>query len=401
MTTHLDVGDPLLSRILGRERSLFTEDLACARASLVDAIRGRRILVVGASGSIGGAFVRQLAGYAPQALHLVDLNENTLVELVRDLRSSPLKLPDDFQTVSVDFGSVEFERFATLAGPYDVFVNFSAMKHVRSERDVYSLMRLLDVNIRALASFLARPAASKLERAFSVSTDKSVRPVNLMGASKNLMERVLFRHGSRVTTTSARFANVAFSAGSLLEGFESRLAKRQAIAAPTDVRRYFISHEEAGQLCLLACFSGASREVFFPKLTAERDLLGMADIATLFLRHHGYEPLPCASEEEARTLSHFPPGRWPCWFSPSDTTGEKPYEEFCRDDDNVDSGRYPSIAVVKESPPDESVLDTFLAELARMRQSRSWNKADVVDLIRVAVPELQHQELGRSLDLKM
>lgn len=401
MTAHFDLADPLLSRILGRSRSLFADDMDRHVSDLHEAISGRRVLVVGAAGSIGGAFVRQLAAYGPRCLHLVDLNENTMVELVRELRSSSLKMPEDFRTVSVDFGSAEFARFVAACGPYDIFVNFSAMKHVRSERDVFSLMRMLDVNVRALSDFLASPASSGLTRAFSVSTDKSVRPVNLMGATKNLMERVLFRHGERLGATSARFANVAFSAGSLLEGFEMRLAKRQSLAAPTDVKRYFISHEEAGQLCLLACFAGATREVLFPKMTAANDLMGMADIATAFLHHHGYEPLLCGSEDEARQMTHIPKGRWPCWFSPSDTTGEKPFEEFYRDSDAVDNARFAKVAVVKEARPDEAVLDHFLAGLSRLRRAERWEKADVVELVRAAVPELSHTELGRSLDLKM
>ena len=401
MTAHFDTSDALLARILGRSRSLFADDVEANRQALAEAIGGTRLLVVGAAGSIGGAFVRQVAQYRPRALHLVDISENSLVEVVRELRSSTLALPDDFRSVSIDFGSAEFAAMAGAWGPYDAFVNFSAMKHVRSERDVFSLMRMVDVNVRALADWLASPGAAGLGRAFSVSTDKSVRPVNLMGATKNLMEQALFGHGARLSATSARFANVAFSAGSLLEGFELRLAKRQPIAAPMDVKRYFISHEEAGQLCLLGCFLGRSGEVVFPRMTPADDLMGFADIATAFLRHHGLEPILCGSEDEARAMADIPAGRWPCFFSRSDTTGEKSYEEFHRDGDVLDTARYREIAVVREAAPDPVVLRRFLAAIAALRGKPEWRKAEVVDAIRAAVPELQHVELDRSLDQKM
>ena len=398
---HFENSDPLLARILGRSRSLFAADVERHAQALREAIAGSRILVVGAGGSIGGAFVRQLANYKPRCLHLVDINENTLVEVVRELRSSSLVLPDDFRSLSVDFGAVEFDRFVRAFGPYDTFINFSALKHVRSERDVYSLMRMIDTNVRSLHAWLGSDAGASLTRAFSVSTDKSVRPVNLMGATKNLMEQALFAHGERAVCTSARFANVAFSAGSLLEGFEHRLSKGQAIAAPSDVKRYFISHEEAGQLCLLACFLGSTREVFFPKMTPEEDLMSLADIAVSFLRHNGLEPLVCESEDQARTMKAVPPGRWPCWFAPSDTTGEKAYEEFCREGDTVDTARFDQIAVSREALPDRTVMDRFLAEIARLRAQPVWSKVEVVAAIRAAVPELHHVELERSLDQKM
>lgn len=400
MTGHFDATDPLLARILGRQRSLFADDVAAHAGELTAAIGGARVLVVGAAGSIGGAFVKQVVGYRPKALHLVDLNENTMVEVVRELRSDRVVLPEDLRTVTVDFGSVEFHRFVEACGPYDMVFNFSAMKHVRSERDVFSLMRMIDVNVRALDDFLAQPAAGTLRRAFSVSTDKSVRPVNLMGATKNLMERVLFARSEQLAATSARFANVAFSAGSLLEGFEMRLAKGQPIAAPIDVKRYFISHEEAGQLCLLAGCLGQSREVFFPKMTPTEDLMGFADIATAFLRQRGLEPLPCASEEEAKATASAA-GRWPCWFSRSDTTGEKAFEEFHRDSDAVDRDRFAEVAVVREAPIDRAALDRFLDTIRRLRQSPDWRKDAVVDAVRAAVPELEHVELGRNLDQKM
>lgn len=401
MTKHFDTTDPLLSRMLRRSSSLFAADVAANHDLLEAAIAGRRVLVVGAAGSIGHAFVRELTAFRPAAVHLVDLNENTLVEVVRDLRSTPgVALPENFLTVSVDFGSRAFAHFVNDAGGHDVFVNFSAMKHVRSERDVYSLMRMIEVNVEALDAYLTSAAAATLERAFSVSTDKSVRPVNLMGATKNLMERVLFAHGNRLCASSARFANVAFSAGSLLEGFERRLEKGQPIAAPNDVRRYFISHQEAGQLCLLGCFLAESRQVAFPKLSPDKDLVDFATLARLFLAHHGYQPQEFASEAAARGEAH-KPGYWPCLFAPSDTTGEKAFEEFFRTTDLLDTSRFQTVGLVRDPAPIRTSLDAFLAAMATIRASESWNKADVVAALRVAVPELQHSELARSLDQKM
>lgn len=384
----------LLSKILGRSRSMFADDMADHAQDLREAIGGRRLLITGAAGSVGSAFVKQVARYSPASLHLVDINESGLVELVRDLRSSPVQLPDDFRTVSIDFGSAEFAHFAA-DHPHDVLVNFAAMKHVRAERDVYSLMRMIHVNVASPEACLGW---HDFARAFSVSTDKSVRPANLMGATKNLMEKVLFRDGPAPVSTSARFANVAFSAGSLLEGFEQRLRKGQPLAAPTDVRRYFISDVEAGELCLLACFLGSARQVFFPKLQ-QTDLLSLADIAKAFLHHHGYEPKLCASEREA--IETRPGKHWPCYFSPSDTTGEKEAEEFFRPTDEVDWTSFRSVARVTEPASDPRVIANFLDRIRFIRAQPVWTKADVVAAIRKAVPELVHVERDRSLDEKM
>ncbi len=402
MTKHFDLSDPLTARILGRSRSLFADDMAAQAQALDQAIRGRRILVVGAAGSIGHAFIRQLTAFRPAALHLVDINENSQVEVVRDLRSARgVFLPDDFRTISVDFGGPEFLHFVADQPTYDVFINFSAVKHVRSERDVYSLLRMIDVNVGALARFLDHPAGQRIKRIFSVSTDKSVRPANLMGATKNLMEKVLFER-SGVTATSARFANVAFSAGSLLEGFERRLEKGQPLAAPSDVKRYFICHQEAGELCLLAAFLGQDRQVFCPRLDPSADLMKLSDIALAFLDHHGLTPVLCASEDEARDRAgHLPAGHWPCFFSASDTTGEKAFEEFHRPSDAIDRHSFAAVDTVVEAAPPPGLVRDFLAEIDAIRAQSHWSKGMVTDAIRRAVPELDHAETDRSLEQKM
>ncbi|MBF0166017.1 MAG: polysaccharide biosynthesis protein [Alphaproteobacteria bacterium] len=397
-----DLDDSLLSRLLGRSRSLFEADIEANAARLSKIIGHSRILVVGAAGSIGQAFVKQLLPFLPRALHLVDLNENMLVELVRDLRSGDGALPADFATYSIDFSGPEFLAMAETMGPFDVFLNFSALKHVRAERDPFSLMRMIEVNVLALADYLDHPCSQGLKRAFSVSTDKSVRPENLMGASKNLMERTLFAHSDRLTATSARFANVAFSAGSLLEGFEYRLQKGQPIAAPSDVKRYFISHAEAGQLCLLGAFLCETREVVFPKLKAEDHLTSFETIARAFLAHHGLEPLECASDAEARARFKDKPKKlWPCLFAPSDTTGEKLAEEFLRPSDRPDLSRFAEAGVIQESPAETARLADFRKTIAALRKQSAWNKEALAQAIHLAVPELAHQERGKSLDQKM
>ena len=400
VTSHLDTRDPLLARILGRTESLFAGDIAANEARLRDAISGKRILIVGAAGSIGSAFTKAVVPYRPVAIHLIDINENGLVEVVRDLRSSSPPLPADFRTVTADFAGDEFSRFAAQSGPYDVLANFSALKHVRAERDVYSLMRMIEVNVAALDRCLANARSFGFARVFSVSTDKSVRPANLMGATKNLMEKVLFSRPGAFAATSARFANVAFSAGSLLEGFENRLAKGQPLAASSDVRRYFISHEEAAQLCLLACFLGEDRQVFFPKLSANEHLIGFPDIAAALLAERGLKPFLCASEDEARRAAP-PLGYWPCHFAPSDTSGEKAEEEFYRRDDILWLDSFGAAGIVREESTPRPTIESFLAAIAAVRAGPAWRKEDAVAAIRAAAPELEHIERARNLDQRM
>lgn len=390
-----------LVRILGRKESIFAKDMEAYKSRLMSVIPGSRILVVGAAGSIGAAFVKQVADFFPSALHLVDINENGLVETVRDLRSSTLPTPKDFLTVTVDFGSEEFLRFAKENGPYDTLANFSALKHVRAERDVFSLLRMIDVNVLALDRCLARSQELGFKRVFSVSTDKCVRPANLMGASKNLMEKALFSWPGKFTATSARFANVAFSAGSLLEGFENRLAKNQPFSAPNDVRRYFVSHEEVAQLCLFACFLGEDRQVFFPKLTAKEHLSTFPEIAEAILAVYNLKPLLCASEEEARARLPNSEGYWPCHFSPSDTSGEKSVEEFYRSDDKINLDDFHSVGLVRESVTPRETIRSFAKEIMTLRSKPQWLKDEIVEAIKKAVPELDHIERGRNLDQKM
>lgn len=395
----------LLEKILRRKESLFLSDMGDRESELRRAVSGARVLVIGAAGSIGSAFVRQLVPYRPGALHLVDISENNLVEVVRDLRSSLAVLPEDFKTFAVAMGSLEFDRLLDVEKDYDYVVNFSALKHVRSERDPFSLMRMFRTNVEAVKELVERLAGTSIRKHFSVSSDKAANPANVMGATKIFMERVLLTQSDRVPFSTARFANVAFSDGSLLHGFLQRLAKKQPFAAPHDVKRYFISHEEAGQLCLLSCFLGENRDIYFPKLDEGADLLTFSEIAVQVLEANGLTPDICASEEEAKeraSLLGDQAKAWPCYFFESDTTGEKPFEEFYTQNDDVNFRRYRNVGVIGQPAwGDHDRIEEALSAFERIRLSADWRKEDMVEAIKIVVPELMHEEKNRNLDQKM
>ncbi|MFC1592269.1 polysaccharide biosynthesis protein [Thermodesulfobacteriota bacterium] len=399
------VTDEILSNILNRSGSIFAEDLHDHRGEVQQRVRDARILVIGAAGSIGSAFVRQLIPYAPGALHLVDVSENNLVEVVRDLRSSPIALPDDFRTFAVSMGSLSFERLLQSEKDYDYVVNFSAMKHVRSERDPFSLMRMFDTNVLYVKRLLDVLSGTSITKHFSVSSDKATNPANIMGATKIFMERVLLAESEGIPFSTARFANVAFSDGSLLYGFLQRLAKRQPLAAPDDVKRYFITHEEAGQLCLLSCFLGSNRDIYFPRLDEGKDMLSFSEIAVLVLKAHGFDADVCSSEEEAKEKAaslNAAPRAWPCYFFTSDTTGEKPFEEFYTEADMVNMERYRNVGVIRQQVwQDREIIGKALAAFERIKKKDRWLKEEMVAAIKIVVPELEHVEKGKNLDQKM
>lgn len=390
-------------KLIGRDRPLFEEELRRYAADLGAAIGGKAFLVIGGAGSIGQALVKELFRREPGALHVVDVSENNLVELVRDIRSSFGYMRGDFSTFALDAGGVAFRALIEQAPRYDYFLNLSALKHVRSEKDPFSLMRMIEVNILNTERTLADAEKMSARKYFCVSTDKATNPVNMMGASKRIMELFLLSASRRVPVSTARFANVAFSDGSLLHGFAQRIAKRQPLSAPRDVRRYFITHEESGILCLMSCLLGQNREIFFPKLDQGLDLLTFSEIAVRYLASLGYEPEVCGSEEEARAKAGSMTGRkWPCYFFDSDTTGEKPFEEFYTDAQDVDLERFPAIGVIRNRPhADRASLERFLAEVGRMRSTGIWAKEELVSLFRNTLPEFAHHETGRNLDNRM
>jgi nucleoside-diphosphate-sugar epimerase len=399
------ISSKLLARILGRSRSLFADTVSQRQDELRQAIGSSRILVIGAGGSIGASFVKVLAQYQPSALHLADLSENSLVALVRDLHARQLVPPDEFATYAVGFDEIEFYQYLRSVPRFDFILNFAALKHVRSERDPFTAMRLLRINVLANYDLLASLEALSPRRFFCVSSDKAVNPASLMGASKAFMERVCLNQAETIPFSSARFANVAFSEGSLLQSFCQRIERRQPLAAPSDVRRYFISHEEAGQLCLLACFLGGNREIFTPGLRANLDLKTFSEIAVMLLEEHGYVPLLCDSEKDALASAREPLGpgaAWPCYFAPSDTAGEKPVEEFCAPSETVDADRYANINVVTRPQTSPSkVIHAAVEKIKKYRQSGSWTKDELLHAVQSVVPEFAHLAMEANLDHKL
>jgi len=361
-------------------------------------------LVLGAAGTIGQAVTKEIFKRNPKKLHCVDISENNLVELVRDIRSEYGYIDGDFQTFALDIGSPIYDAFIESDGIYNYVLNLSALKHVRSEKDPYTLMRMIEVNILNTIKTIQQSKAKGVKKYFCVSTDKAANPVNMMGASKRIMELFLMRESKDMNISTARFANVAYSDGSLLHGFKMRMEKSQPIVAPNDVRRYFVSKEESGQLCLMSTILGDNRDIFFPKLNAERHLIKFSDLATDFVSSRGYQPHLCQSENEARELAKSLPseGKWPCYFSPSDTTGEKDFEEFFTEGEALDLDRFERLGIVKSQMHyDSTLLDDFTTQIAAMRSNQSWNKLDIVALFQALLPEFQHLEKGKYLDAKM
>jgi FlaA1/EpsC-like NDP-sugar epimerase len=395
----------ILTAILQREKSFLTPDIEGFDAVIRESVYGSRVLVIGAAGSIGGAFVKELIPYEPEVLDLIDISENNLAEVVRDLRSSGVTLPPKFATYSLDYGGPEM-RALLEKNHYDYVLNFSALKHVRSERDPFTLMRLLEVNVLSNARLIGWLKETHVPRKiFAVSSDKAVRSGNLMGGSKAFMERVFLAHSDEIPFGSARFANVAFSDGSLLHGFKQRLEKRQPITAPNDVKRYFISHQEAGQLCLLGCFAGRNREITYSDFRPDRDMLTFSEIAKVFLKESGYQPFECASEEEALEMAanlDESSTDWPCYFSSTDTSGEKPYEEFVDPSEETDASRFSVMGVITK-PVDYGAERTLAAveELKALRESGQWTIEEIATIVKRAVPEINHVQSARNLDQKM
>ncbi len=397
-----------LLNLIGRTEPLFEPDIAAWDTVLSEAVSESRFLVIGGAGSIGQAVVREIFKRQPRALHVVDISENNLVELVRDLRSTLGYIDGDFRTFAIDCGSVEFKALmravADSGKGYDHVLNLSALKHVRSEKDPFTLMRLVEVNIlNALAT--ARQAREHgAAKYFCVSTDKAANPVNMMGASKRIMEMFLMRESAEISISMARFANVAFSDGSLLHGFNQRLAKRQPIAAPNDVRRYFVTPQESGELCLSSCLLGKNRDIFFPKLSEALHLTRFSDIAVKYLAERGYEPVECDSEDEARARADelIDRRQWPVYFFESDTTGEKDFEEFYTGEEAIDWDRFETMGVIQNPVGyDSQALDRFLSEVHRMRQTGQWTKRDLVELFQSMLPAFDHQDTGKYLDERM
>ena len=392
-------------QIVGRTYPLFDTDVTAREAELREHITGSRILVIGGAGTIGQAVVRELFKRDPRALHVVDISENNLVEVVRDIRSTLGYGSGDFQTVPVDAGSRYFDAFVESQASYDYICNLSALKHVRSEKDPYTLMRMLEVNVFNTVKTARMAAQQGAKKYFAVSTDKAANPVNLMGGSKRIMEKFLHRESVNVDVSMARFANVAFSDGSLLHGFTQRIMKHQPISAPNDVKRYFVTPKESGELCMMSAIFGENLDIFFPDQAGELELTRFSDIAIRFLEQAGYEAVQCETEDEARerVLELIPQKKWPVYFFGSDTTGEKAFEEFFMGNETLDLDIFNGIGVIKNQPSfDEALLDQFDSEITAIRSSKGpWDKAQIVDSYLKILPELSHEEKGKYLDSRM
>ena len=390
--------------LIGRTAPLFSGDIERQEDDLSGIVAGNRFLVIGAAGSIGQAVTREIFKRNPAVLHAVDISENNLVELVRDVRSTLGYIEGDFSTFAVDCGRPEYEALIRASSGYDYILNLSALKHVRSEKDPFTLMRLIEVNIFNTIKTVADAQRMEAKKYFCVSTDKATNPVNMMGASKRIMEMFLMRNSLEVPVSTARFANVAFSDGSLLHGLNQRFAKRQPISAPNDVSRYFLTPQESGELCLASCLLGENRDIFFPKLSASLNLTRFSDIAVRYLEALGYTPHACSSEDEARGRASelIPEHKWPVYFFESDTTGEKDFEEFFTEAETLDMDRFESIGVVLNEPDfDASKLDHFLSKIDQIRGQPTWDKPEVVELFNEMIPDFDHKETGKYLDGRM
>ncbi|MFT6732541.1 MAG: FlaA1/EpsC-like NDP-sugar epimerase [Polaribacter sp.] len=390
--------------LIGRENPLFIEDIAAHELQLKEIVSSSTFLVLGGAGTIGQAVTKEIFKREPKKLHVVDISENNMVELVRDVRSSYGYINGEFKTFALDIGSIEYDAFIKSDGAYDYVLNLSALKHVRSEKDPFTLMRMIDVNILNTDKTILQSIENKTKKYFCVSTDKAANPVNMMGASKSIMEMFLMRRSKDIIISTARFANVAFSDGSLLHSFNQRIQKNQPIVAPNDIKRYFVTPQESGELCLMSCIFGENRDIFFPKLSESLHLITFAEIAIKYIETLGYKPYLCSSEDEARELSLSLPneGSWPCYFTKSDTTGEKGFEEFFTEKETLDMERFNNLGIIKNSAfYDVDLITDFELTIRKLKENRSWTKEEILQQFFKMIPDFAHKETGKYLDSKM
>ena len=390
--------------IIGRSNNIFRNDINKYEHSLSKIVSKSSFLVLGGAGSIGQSVVKEIFKRNPKKLHVVDLNENNIVELVRDIRSSYGYIDGDFSTFSIDIGSDIYDAFIKYDGKYDYVLNLSALKHVRSEKDSFTLMRMIDTNIFNTNKTIEHSIKNKAKKYFCVSTDKAANPVNMMGSTKKIMEMFVLNKLTDINISMARFANVAFSDGSLLFGFNNRILKKQPIVAPNDIKRYFMTPEESGQLCLMSCIFGDNGDIFFPKLSEKLNLVSLSEIAIKYIKIKGYEPYMCNNEQEARALAKTLPekGKWPFLGTISDTTGEKSYEEFFTDSEKIDLNIYENIGIIKADLSHNSLaLNKFEKRINFLKTKLKWSKDDIVNEIISLIPGLNYYEKGKFLDDKM
>lgn len=381
--------------LIERSTPVFLDDWNLVQSSVTEKIERRRVLVVGGAGSIGSTVTQVLFAMAPQSLHVVDINENALADLVRQIRSTVGYSDTDFRTICFDPLHPTSDELIKRNGPYDIILNFAAVKHVRSEKDPFTLSRMFAVNVGLTHRLIEWSHMANSETFFSVSTDKAANPANLMGASKRLMEMIGFLYGNGKFST-ARFANVAFSHGSLLRAFWDRIDRGQPLSAPANIKRFFITHDEAAKLCLIEALVGPKGTVAIPRAPGEIELTSFVEVATNVLASRGYEPRLCESEDEARRTEPAN-GQWPCYFFESDTSGEKPYEEFVAVGEDLVDSPFKEISLIgKRVEPDPEALSR-----ASHIEPLSMSKEEVLSRVAVVVPEFHHIETGRNLDQRM
>lgn len=389
---------------LKREKSMFASDLEANSNKLTDNIKGKQILIIGGAGTIGSSFLKAALKFEPKKIVIVDINENGLTELVRDLRSTQNQfIPNEFFTYPLSFDNPAFFKLFKSHGPFDIVANFAAHKHVRSEKDIFSIEALLENNIIKAKGLLDLLVDYPPAHFFCVSTDKAANPVNIMGASKKLMEELILTYSTYFKITTARFANVAFSNGSLLEGFIKRIEKHQPLACPSDVKRFFVTPQESGEICLMACILGNNSDVFFPKLDMVNDLVNFAEIYSPLLNKFGFEPLIVDSEETAKEkVSEIKKGKYPVFLFKSNTSGEKLYEEFYTDDETVELNDFNSLGYIsKKATYSKDEMDLILNELKTILSFEKSTKIDIVNLLKKYIANFDHIETGLGLDSKM
>lgn len=391
--------------ILERPKSFLLSDIENKSSELNFIINNSSFLVLGGAGSIGQSLVKEIFKRCPIKLHVVDISENNLVELVRDIRSSLGYLCKDFKTYALNINSLEYDRFIESDGDYDYVMNLSALKHVRSEKDPFTMLRMIQTNIFDTEKTINQSIQKKVKKYFCVSTDKASNPVNMMGASKRVMELVAMKKSSEIPISSARFANVLFSDGSLVHSFKKRIEKRQPIVAPLDIKRYFMTSEESGQLCLLSSIFGENRDVFFPKLDKKKHLNSFEELAIRFLKIHGYDTLKCKTEEEAREIASNNTNTkiWPCYFSSSETTGEKPFEEFFSKNEKLDLDLFESLGIIKGEINEELInkVEFFKRKIDLFKNKKNWSRDLLIEIFNDTLKEFKHLEKGKFLDDKM
>lgn len=401
----LNISKFISDNVTFRQKSMFLSDIENNREIISKEVKGKSLCVIGGAGSIGSSFIRAILPFKPSKLIVIDLNENGLAELTRDLRSTKgMYVPEEYRAYTLNFADPIFARIFREEKGFDIVANFSAHKHVRSEKDKYSVQALIENNDIKAKKFMDLLCEYPPKHFFCVSTDKAANPVNIMGASKRVMEDMVMAYSDRFPVTSARFANVAFSNGSLPDGWVSRLMKRQPLVSPSDVKRYFVSPEESGQICMLACILGNSGEVFFPKL-GEDQMITFSSFCKKFIETAGYKEYQCSSDKDAiefaanRTEGDL---EYPVVYFKSDTTGEKDFEEFYVPGEKLNMTRFSALGVIEETtrrPMNE--VESFFIELESIFEKDDFTKAEVVESLKKFLPNFEHEEKGKNLDQKM